>query len=936
MAKSSNVTINILANGSKAQQQFRDVGAAASAMGEQIKGSTSGIRGHLDAMSTKLKDVGESMMSVGKQMTTMVTLPVVAGMGLAVKAASDLNETLSKTSVIFGSGAMNGLTKWATDAATSMGLSKRAALDSAATFGVMAKNAGLASKDVENFSLKMTGLSSDLASFFNAKPEEAVIALGAAFRGESEPIRRFGVSLSVATIQARALSEGIVKAEVDTLKLSTAQEAVEKSTRKAADAIKKHGVDSVQAKDAVRDQEQAEARLATVLQGKVPILTAEQKLLATRAEIMAQTSAAQGDFARTADGVANSQRTAAAEAENAAASFGTVLLPAYNALLGVARDVMHWFDQLTESQKRWIAIGAVVLAVAGPLLSVFGAIATAVGAIGLPVLAVVAALAALAAAAVYAYQHFEGFRRVVDSVMSWLTTNVPAALTAVRNFFRDALDEIRAFWDRWGDDIERAASTALAGVKTVVGPVMNGIAATIKTTLAILKGDWRGAWDGIKAVAESGIKGAAAAIRLNASLMWEAAQQIMRAFKNGVLAIWTEVQAWFAGLGGKIKSAIGAAKDMLYSIGADIVQGLINGIKSKGSAVTTAIAGVVNPLAGAAKLILDSRSPSKVFHKIGEDISVGTANGITAKKQEAVDAAKKLAEESARAAADAVSSVMGAVSSSRGLESAQRELGNAEEDLAVVRARAATIADRIAAAERALAEAKAEAAKITAEEQVAIEQATEAYEKASEAYKKGEISAAELEVAEHKLAKAKSDAVGDTDDVRAAESRLKDLRDEEKRLTKDLTDAELRRRDAQDRLIDAQIRAYDSTQKLTGNGSTLLAMFMQLASQMGLTQAQIDAVTAAINNMPSGKTITITTVYQTQGTPANTGTGGNTGSTGQHDTVDMPGHHTPVSGHAAAMQVNVNLDSKVLATAMVSTLRTQGVVRPDGTLKVTH
>src|SRR5262245_11681386 len=54
----------------------------------------------------------------------------------AIKGASDLNETLNKSTVVFGRQAAS-VEEWSKTASTSFGLSQRAALDAASTFGDM-------------------------------------------------------------------------------------------------------------------------------------------------------------------------------------------------------------------------------------------------------------------------------------------------------------------------------------------------------------------------------------------------------------------------------------------------------------------------------------------------------------------------------------------------------------------------------------------------------------------------------------------------------------------------------------------------------------------------------------------------------------------------------------------------------------------------------
>jgi hypothetical protein len=190
----------------------------------------------------------------------------------AINAASDFNEELQKSEVILGDGAA-AVAKFASTAASKLGQSRTEALRAAGNFAIFGKSAGLSGQALSKFSTDFVTLASDLASFNNTSPEDAVQALGAALRGESEPIRRYGVLLNEATLKNRALELGII------------------------DNIKN-------------------------------ALTPQQKVLAAQAEIFAQTSDAQGDFARTSDGLANSQRILKAEIENLKISLGESLLPA--------------------------------------------------------------------------------------------------------------------------------------------------------------------------------------------------------------------------------------------------------------------------------------------------------------------------------------------------------------------------------------------------------------------------------------------------------------------------------------------------------------------------------------------------------------------------------------------------------------------------------
>jgi len=106
----------------------------------------------------------------------------VAGAGLAliapmlgdtVEAASALNETLSKSKVVFGSAA-RGVEDFGDDAALSLGISKQAAVEAAATFGNLFVGLKLGEKPAADMSTRLVTLAGDLASFNNLDPTEVL------------------------------------------------------------------------------------------------------------------------------------------------------------------------------------------------------------------------------------------------------------------------------------------------------------------------------------------------------------------------------------------------------------------------------------------------------------------------------------------------------------------------------------------------------------------------------------------------------------------------------------------------------------------------------------------------------------------------------------------------------------------------------------------
>jgi hypothetical protein len=290
---------------------------------------------------------------------------LAAAAGPAVSAASDLNETMSKTSVIFGD-ADKALFSFADTAATSLGQTKQQALDAAATFGTFGKAAGLSGQELAGFSTDFTKLASDLSSFNNSTPQEAIDALGAALRGESEPLRRFGVLLSADAIAAEALRMGLVTTTVNSEDLAVATAKVNIAFEKHNQTLDKYGEGSLEAQQSALALSQAESRLNAEVEGTNDKLTAQQKTLATQSLIMNATKDAQGDFARTSDGLANSQRVLTAQMKDLQANMGQILLPVVEAAVSFFSD---FTGVLAGNQTVMVVVIGVVAAFATAIIA---------------------------------------------------------------------------------------------------------------------------------------------------------------------------------------------------------------------------------------------------------------------------------------------------------------------------------------------------------------------------------------------------------------------------------------------------------------------------------------------------------------------------------------------------------------------------------------
>lgn len=283
----------------------------------------------------------EKLGGVGKVLAASFA-GVAAGSGIflkgAIEQASSLNEAASKVGVVFGDNAKS-IQEFAKSSARDFGLSASEALGAAGTYGNLFRAMGIGTDVAADMSKQLVKNAADLASFNDANPNDVLLALRSGLSSETEPLKTFGININDARLKAEAFRLGLVDAVVDQDKLSAAQETADKAARKVAESLKKYGADSVQYTDAVRDQEQAESKLAGVMEGKVPdALTAAQKAQAAYSLIQQDSTLAADDFARTSGSVANQGRQLSATFKDLQGKIGTAFLPIVSAAAAFLLD----------------------------------------------------------------------------------------------------------------------------------------------------------------------------------------------------------------------------------------------------------------------------------------------------------------------------------------------------------------------------------------------------------------------------------------------------------------------------------------------------------------------------------------------------------------------------------------------------------------------
>lgn len=163
-----------------------------------------GLKKGISGISTSLK-------GITKIVAAAFSIKVIYNFSKAcIQAASDLQEVQNVVDTVFGESSAI-IDNFAKNAVKSLGLSELSVKKYASTMGAMLKSMKLSDKQVLVMSQNMTALAGDMASFYNLSGDEAFQKIRAGISGETEPLKQLGINLSVANMEAYALSQGIDK-----------------------------------------------------------------------------------------------------------------------------------------------------------------------------------------------------------------------------------------------------------------------------------------------------------------------------------------------------------------------------------------------------------------------------------------------------------------------------------------------------------------------------------------------------------------------------------------------------------------------------------------------------------------------------------------------------------------------------------------------------
>ena len=362
----------------------------------------------------------------------------------------------------------------------------------------------------------------------------------------------------------------------------------------------------------------------------------------------------------------NQLKNTAIELGNAIMS---VLAPLLMSLAETISKLTAWFSGLSDETKRFIVIIGMVVAAVGPVLIIVGKIMSAVGTImtvvpklagvintvktafaalnttmlANPIFLIIAAITGLVAAFIYLGNTNEEFRQFWIDLWENIKEVAIAVWTAIKEFFVSAWEAISNAAQTIWNGIKNFFSAIWEGIKTIFTTVLNVISTIVTTYFNIYKTNVTTVFNVIKTVITTVLN----AIKTVITTVWNTIKTVFTTVLNTIKSVvsgafnsmWNGIKNTVSGIVNTIKTGFNNAVSFIKNLassafqwGADIIQGIVNGIKSCIGKVKDAVTNVAETIRSFLHFSVPDEGPLTDYESWMPDFMSGLAKGIEQSK----------------------------------------------------------------------------------------------------------------------------------------------------------------------------------------------------------------------------------------------------------------------------------------------------------------
>lgn len=256
---------------------------------------------------------------------------------------------------------------------------------------------------------------------------------------------------------------------------------------------------------------------------------------------------------------------------------------------------------------------------------------------------------------------WDGMKNVVTTVVTAISDFLTAAWNTICSVISTVLTAIHTVVSTVWNGILSAVTTIVNGILSVISTVWNAIQTVITTVVTAISGFLTGAWNGIRTVITTVVNG----IRGVVTSVWGAIQNAVASIVNGIrstvtnvwnsicsavssavnglktavgnafTAMWNGIRSTVSGIYNSIKSGFDQAVGFITGLassawnwGADIVNGIANGIRAAVGNVVDAVRSIADKIAAFLHFSVPDEGPLHEYESWMPDFMAGLARGI--------------------------------------------------------------------------------------------------------------------------------------------------------------------------------------------------------------------------------------------------------------------------------------------------------------------
>ena len=716
------------------QREIAETEQNVKSLTEQMKEFGSVSAQQIAAAGEKLKGVGDKMTSVGKDLTTHVTLPLVAIGTAGAASFAEVDKTMQLTNKTMGnteeqaemlSRAMKEAAANSTfgmnDAATATLNFARAGLSAEEAAAALAPAMNLAAGEGGDLDTVSAGLVATINGFHGSFDDAAHYAdvFAAACNNSALDVNSLSSAMSVAapifaaagyTIDDAALYMGVmanngIDADKAANSLKTGIARLVSPAKEGAEMMDKLGISVTNADGSMKDSvtiqrelhdafaqlsESEQIAAASAIFGKnqmAPWLALINTAPSDVDELSASLAGCAGTTQEMAEammsGFGGSIEKLKSSIDVLITSIGEALAPTIQKVAGFIQKLVDKFNALTPKQQETIVKIGLIVAAIGPLLVVLGTLLSSIGSIMTWAPKIVSGISSVIGIGGKLMSGLKALWAVLAANPIVLVIAAVAALVAAFIYLWNNSEDFRNFWINLWEKIKEIT-------KTVVDAIVTFFTETIPNALNSVKEFFQKTWDAIK----TGVSTAWNAIKETISNIVNGIKEFLSnawdAIKDRASSAWNAVKETISGVVNGIKDFLSGAWDAIK----DRASNAWDAIKEKAStawnAIKETISGVVNGikdfLSGAWDAVKTAASTAwnavkttvtTVWDGIKSAVSTGTGN-VKSAVSEAWNAVKSTTTSVWESVKSSVSSAMDAVKSSisNGLNSAKSSITN--------------------------------------------------------------------------------------------------------------------------------------------------------------------------------------------------------------------------------------------------------------------